>query len=66
MNIKCACGFEVTDDDSINAVNALEEHDCPNVVSESRWHDSVFSFWGAMILFIVAAAAMKILTGLDW
>lgn len=66
MNIKCGCGFEVSGDSSEDTLPVFEQHNCPTEYEGSHWYESVFSFWGILVILILAAALVKIVTGLDF
>jgi hypothetical protein len=54
--ISCPCGFEVVGFDEDNNRFAFQNHPCPNrpVEEPEPWYGYVFSFWGFVILAIIA------------
>ncbi len=59
--VRCGCGFLAVSEDETENRWALEEHACPHsgdVKSDRRWYDVAFSFWGVLLVFIVASAVL--------
>ncbi len=57
--VRCGCGFLALSDDAAENRYALEEHPClTGGQSDRRWYDVAFSFWGVLLVFIVASAVL--------
>lgn len=57
--IACPCGFEVVGrDEDLNADAFNNHYPCSN--APHRWHESVCSYWGALIAFVAFFAITKI------
>jgi hypothetical protein len=52
--MRCGCGFELAGTDA--TIEAFNEHVCTDVEPAPRWHESVFSLWGFMVLMALSLA----------
>jgi hypothetical protein len=68
-SITCGCGFVIQGTDEARNAEVFESHTCvlESTDREYQWHDSVFSFWGAAIAFILVLGVVSVVTGqVDW
>jgi hypothetical protein len=71
--VRCGCGFVAISVSVVSNNEALEEHPCPHRADSddkepggTRWYEHVFSFWGAVILFLIASAVLVALGRATW
>lgn len=54
----CGCGFELVDAEA--TIEVFNEHVCTEVVRPTRWHESVFSFEGFMVVGALIFGAIMV------
>lgn len=60
-NIKCGCGFNAVGPDQKVNTEAFESHTCfDGDTQPATWYSAVFSFSGAVVLFVAGWIAIEI------
>lgn len=68
--VKCTnfCGFSVTGTPEYcrELFDSHQHQEHPDSVTETRWHESVFSFWGVITALVIGAIIVSVVTKTPW
>lgn len=60
--LTCGCGFEAQQGNATDNQIAFDRHRCTEEDLPPRWHESVFSFPGLMIVGLITIAVVAVFT----